>query len=144
MSLKSIYNPLDNEEISEAKTSNDNIDIALNINKFIWFEDAGVLLNAKHHSTAGVQLPNLLGNNLFPQSYTKAYISPSVRNTDVERHSYVITKARYKFGNLQIYKLIKYVIQITLYIKIIYAGFLLHIYQNISYSVLSLTWVTPS
>ncbi len=25
-----------------------------------------------------------------------------------------------------------------------YAGFLLHIYQNILYSVLSLTWVTPS
>ncbi len=32
----------------------------------------------------------------------------------------------------------------TLYIKIIYAGFLLHMYQNILYSVLSLTWVTPS
>ncbi len=32
----------------------------------------------------------------------------------------------------------------TLYIKIIYAGFLLRIYQNILYSVLSLTWVTPS
>ncbi len=31
-----------------------------------------------------------------------------------------------------------------MYIKIIYAGFLLHVYQNILYSVLSLTWVTPS
>ncbi len=30
------------------------------------------------------------------------------------------------------------------YIEIIYAGFLLHVYQNILYSVLSLTWVTPS
>ncbi len=29
-------------------------------------------------------------------------------------------------------------------LKIIYAGFLLHVYQNILYSVLSLTWVTPS
>ncbi len=31
-----------------------------------------------------------------------------------------------------------------MYIKIIYADFLLHVYQNILYSVLSLTWVTPS
>ncbi len=31
-----------------------------------------------------------------------------------------------------------------MYIKIMYAGFLFHIYQNILYSVLSLTWVTPS
>ncbi len=30
----------------------------------------------------------------------------------------------------------------TLNIKIIYTGFLLHVYQNILYSVLSLTWVT--
>ncbi len=28
--------------------------------------------------------------------------------------------------------------------KLIYASFLLHVYQNILYSVLSLTWVTPS
>ncbi len=33
---------------------------------------------------------------------------------------------------------------VTVYVKIIYAGFLLHVYQNILYSVLSLTWVTPS
>ncbi len=31
-----------------------------------------------------------------------------------------------------------------LYIKIIYAGFLLYVYQNILYFVLSLTCVTPS
>ncbi len=104
VSLKSIYNPLDNEDISEA--SNDNIDIALNTNKYIWFEDTWVLLNAKYHSTTGVQLLNLLGNNLFPQGYTKTYISPSVGNTDVEHHSYVITKACYKFGNLQVYSYI--------------------------------------
>ncbi len=32
----------------------------------------------------------------------------------------------------------------NMYIKFIYAAFLLHVYQNILYSVLSLTWVTPS
>ncbi len=31
-----------------------------------------------------------------------------------------------------------------LYIKIIHTGLLLHVYQYILYSVLSLTWVTPS
>ncbi len=52
--LKSIYTHLDNEEISEANTRNDNIDIAFSTNKYIWFEDAAVLLNAKHHRTSGV------------------------------------------------------------------------------------------
>ncbi len=72
--------------------------------KTIWYEDAGVLLKAKSYSLTGVQLPDLHGNN--PQSYTKAFIFSSVRNTDVFYLSYVITKAHYKFGNLQVYNYI--------------------------------------
>ncbi len=52
------------------------------------------------------QLLDLHGNNLIPQGYTNAYIFPSVRGIDVEYHSYVITKACYTFGNLEVYSYI--------------------------------------
>ncbi len=64
------------------------------------------MLQAKRHSSTGVQLPDLHGHNLDPQCYTNAFIVPSVRDTDVVHHSYVITKAHYKFGNLQVYSYI--------------------------------------
>ncbi len=104
VSLKGVSKPPDSEEMNIDKEYNDNNDIVLSEHyKYIWYENAEVLLNYTNHSIQRVQLPNLLCHNPDSHDYTRAYIDSSVGNTDGMHQSYVITKARFEFGSLQVY-----------------------------------------
>ncbi len=90
VSVKCMPIPPDNEERRNYSNSNDDDDIVLyENNNNIWYEDAVVLLKNTSHSKPGVQLPNLQGDNLNPQGYTKAFIATSVLHTYADSVLYI-------------------------------------------------------
>ncbi len=98
MYLKKTNYSHNNEEIDDLNGTDANEDIVLEKDN-IWYENAEILLQANNHSSTGVQQPDFHGYNLDSLKYTNAFVVLSVRDTDVIHQYYVITKARYKFGN---------------------------------------------